>query len=79
MFLQHTQDIKVVFDEDAIIELIKKHVENVYYETKYGSFQLISSEVEITDDRKPLIKLRYQKIEKTIDNTKKVEGEANDD
>lgn len=75
MFLQHTQDIKVVFDEDAIIELLKKHVENVYYEAKYGSFELISSEIEITDDKKPVVKLRYQKLEKTIDSTKKDESD----
>ena len=79
MFLQHTQDIKVIFDEESILDLVRKHVEQTYYETKYSGYQLISSEVEITDEHKPLIKLRYQKIEKTIDNTKKKEDDANDD
>jgi hypothetical protein len=78
MFLQHTQDIKVVFDEESILDLVKKHIESVYYETRYGSYQLISSEVEITDERKPLIKLRYQKIEKTIDDTKKDKADDDD-
>lgn len=76
MFLQHTQDIKVVFDEESVIDILTKHIENVYYETRYGKYEPLSSEVLINDENKLVIKLRYQKIEKTIDYKKDDENDG---
>ncbi len=67
MFLQHTQDVKVVFDEESLIKILKKHIESEYYEVRYSGYQLISTDIEISEDRKPLIKFRYQKIVQTLD------------
>jgi len=75
VFLQHTQDVKVVFDEESLIKILKKHIENEYYEVRYSGYQLISTDIEITEDRKPLIKFRFQKVVQTLE-PKKVDDDA---
>lgn len=75
MFLQHTQDVKVVFDEESLIKILKKYIENEYYEVRYSGYQLISTDIEITEDRKPLIKFRFQKVVQTLE-PKKVDDDA---
>ncbi len=73
MFLQHTQDVKVVFDEESLFKILKQHILTEYYEVKYSDFELISTDFEITEDRKPIVKLRFQKIVKTIEPKKEKE------
>jgi len=75
VFLQHTQDVKVVFDEESLIKILKKYIENEYYEVRYSGYQLISTDIEITEDRKPLIKFRFQKVVQTLE-PKKVDDDA---
>jgi hypothetical protein len=75
MFLQQIQEINAVFDEETILSLIHKAVESEFYEIKYEKYELINAEFVNTEDGKPLVKVKYQKILKTID--KNVKEETN--
>ena len=73
MFLQQIQEINAVFDEEAILKLIQKAVEAEFYEVKYEKYELVNSEFVNTEDGKPLVKVKYQKVLKTIDKNAKEE------
>jgi hypothetical protein len=65
-----------VFDEEAILKLIQKAVEAEFYEITYDKYQLINAEFVNTEDGKPLVKVKYQKILKTIDKNAKEETDT---
>jgi hypothetical protein len=76
MFLQHIQEVNVVFDETSILKLIQKEIEDRYYEVKYNSYALVNAEFTNTEDGKPLVKVKYQKIVTTINPDNKDEEES---
>lgn len=73
MFVQKIEEINAVFDDEAILKLIQKTVESDFYEIKYEKFELVNTEFTTNEDGKPLLKLKYQRIVKTVDKNAKEE------
>ena len=77
MFVQKIEEINAVFNDEAILNLIQKALESDFYEIKYEKFELVNAEFTTTEEGKPVVKIKYQKIVRTVDKNEEKENDDN--
>ncbi len=70
MFIRHTEQFVATFNEESLIEVIRKHLFNEYYDLRYSNFEIKDFAITFNESDKPEVYVKFEKVIKTTEEEK---------
>jgi hypothetical protein len=70
MFIRHTEQFVATFNEESLIEVIRKHLFNEYYDLRYSNFEIKDFAITFNEADKPEVYVKFEKVIKVTEEEK---------